>query len=231
MRRALVALFVLACAPPSSLPPPVLLAPGGRGELGVGVSQSVSVQAGGLLAQRSAGQLWFTRRYTNEAGGALDLGFVGFGGNDPVGFSSFVLGAGGMLRLLKSDARQRVVGGLELQLGYPYATLGLPLALRLGQEIWIYTAPTVTSDELGYLRVPLGLSLPLSPQLSLGVEAGAILFSELSEDGGVLVYSALGISRRREERPAAPRAAPSQPTSAPSQPTSAPGTAPASQPD
>lgn len=161
-------LGLVACAPAAVLPPPVPFAAG------------QSMQAG---ASASAGALWPAREdhacaqalgcagasaafWVGGARGKAELGVVGFAGN------TSLFGGGVYGRYWYLETPDWRLGG-ELQAGWLWASAGVPMARRLGPNLWGWAAPSAGLRYLSLLRLPVGLSWSPREQLLLGAELSA----------------------------------------------------------
>lgn len=116
------------------------------------------------------------RPYVNEAtasaGQAWLSGSVGpkFTLTGIAAFDDDAAAAGGAARFtpLKLD---RVVAGLEQELGYAWFAVSTPVAVRVVDQTWIYTAPRLSTwgVDLAF-GVPVGLSVRVYDGLMLRAE-------------------------------------------------------------
>jgi hypothetical protein len=95
-----------------------------------------------------AGQLWFTRKATPwlQLSGisAFDAGALG-------------LGVGATALLVRGSS---FMGGVQAEGGYGWAAAGVPFAVRLFDQTWVYGEPRVTSFGIyPAVATPVGLSL------------------------------------------------------------------------
>ena len=147
-----------ACSPIANLRPASGLMPGKKLEVGAGAA-AVSPRPYVTEDWQAAGQVWAT----GNTSSLITLSAIG-------AFDSDALAAGGALRVnLVRDSR--LAFGVEGELGYAWAALSLPVAVRLFDESWVYSAPrlgTWSSDPI--FGVPLGLSLRIYEGFSLRAE-------------------------------------------------------------
>jgi hypothetical protein len=144
---ALLNLQLARCSPVATFRPASGLMPGRRVEVGVGAAV-VSPRPFVEEPARATGQVWVT----TDAADDVSVTAVS-------AFDSNALAFGGALRwrYVRTD---RVAGGLEGELGYAWAALSVPLALRAVEETWLYTSPRVGTwgtDLIGGL--PAGVSV------------------------------------------------------------------------
>jgi hypothetical protein len=106
-----------------------------------------------------AGQFWFNAR----AASWLNLSAIAAFDPEAVG-----VGVGATFLLIRAD---RFAGGLEGELGYGWGAAGLPFALRLFEQNWLYCTPRVSNFGIyPALGVPAGLSLHLHEGAFLRLE-------------------------------------------------------------
>lgn len=190
-----VAYFVFwACAPPSTLPPPLPMMAGARNQVGASFAMDMGLEATydstALQPQfLPNAQIWYQRALSER----FSLQATAFGG-----YSS-IAGAGIGLRYLHI-ATPRLRLGTEAQLGWAWARLGMPFAVALGPRAqwWFYTDPAVQLAMSGVVHVPLGLAYQASGW-TVALETGTDLLGEASSTIFVLpaplYYATLGISR------------------------------------
>jgi hypothetical protein len=146
-RLSLTLLLLTGCAPLVGFRPASGLLPDKRLELGGG---------GAIVGPRpyveekthGAGQFWATGR----AGGHVTLSAIG-------AFDTSAIAIGGAVRYdyLRLD---RIAAGAEVEGGFLWAGTSLPVALRLFDETWLYTAPRIGARSDGWaLELPAGLSV------------------------------------------------------------------------
>lgn len=163
----LSAYFVLwACAPAATMAPPVPFAEGDKNEIGIGpIYTGVPFDsAPGMFVNEYSGldgRFW----YKHQFGDRFDVGFTLFGG-----YTSYV-GAGFDLRyyFLRKD---RIRMGLDLQGGWLWGTVGVPMGFKLTEGVWFFTNPAIETRELGILNFPAGLSLAINDKIQLIPEVG-----------------------------------------------------------
>src|SRR6185503_7937969 len=138
-----------ACAPLATFRPPSAFMGGRTMEMGLGAA---TVGPRPYVDERwlYAGQTWFTVR----AAPWLHLSAIST--FDP---RAVALGGAATALAIRAD---RFVGGAEVELGYGWAAAGLPMALRLFEEHWLYTAPRVGNFGIDpAFGLPIGISLHL----------------------------------------------------------------------
>lgn len=101
----------------------------------------------------------------------------------------FFAGAALRPRLLETD---RLVLGLDGQVGLLWASLGVPLAARVNERVWIFTEPSVGLRNTGLFDLPLGVALHVHDRVDLSVQADYAITPPLMKLG--YVESGLGVS-------------------------------------
>jgi hypothetical protein len=97
---------------------------------------------------RGAGQAWASGRVAER------LTLTGIAAFDP---SAFALGGAARIDLAKT---RRIALGVEPELGFLWAALDVPFAIRLWDEAWIYTSPWFGTRGVDWsLDLPVGLSV------------------------------------------------------------------------
>ena len=148
-----------ACAPSQTFRPAASPTSDRPQEAGAAVSV-VGARPYVIESSRAVGQLWFASRLGNH------WSIAGIGS-----FDDEAVLAGAALRwdALRSD---RFAGGIEAEAGFLYASMSVPLALRLWQEVWLYSNPRLGNwgPELSGF-VPVGLSAELYRGVFLRAEA------------------------------------------------------------
>jgi hypothetical protein len=151
--------LLAGCSPIANLRPASGLMPGKKLEVGAGpaaLGPRPYVSEDWALT----GQLWVT----GNASRVVALSAIG-------AFDRDALAAGGALRL-NLVREPWLAGGVEGELGFAWAALSTPFALRLFDESHLYTAPRLGTWSNGVIAsVPLGLSLRVTGGLSLRAEA------------------------------------------------------------
>jgi hypothetical protein len=154
-----VLVAALGCSPIASLRPASGLMPEKKLEVGAGAA---------VLGPRpyvaedweSAGQVWVS----GNTSSLVSLSAIG-------AFDGDALAVGGAVRV-NAARESRVAFGVEGELGYAWAAVSLPAALRLFDETWLYTAPRLgTWSDDPIFSVPLGLSLRIYEGFFLRGEA------------------------------------------------------------
>ncbi len=168
LRRTLLFLSILGgCAPLAGLRPASAPMPGRTFEAGGGAA-FIGPRPYVIEEWRGTGQLWFTGR----AGSWLTLSVVG-------AFDTEAVAAGFAARadLVRMD---RLAGGVEVELGWLWAGVSLPFAVRLFDQTWLYTAPRVGNfgDEL-LPSIPLGASVRIYDGFALRLE-GQLSWADFS---------------------------------------------------
>lgn len=154
-----LAAAVGGCSPIANLRPASGLMPGKKLEVGAGAA---ALGPRPFVAEdwESTGQVWVS----GNTSSSITLSAIG-------AFDTDAFAAGGAVRL--NIVREELVAfGVEGELGYAWAALSLPVALRLFDESWIYSAPRLgTWSTDGIFSVPLGVSLRIYEGFALRGEA------------------------------------------------------------
>jgi hypothetical protein len=150
---------VAACAPVASFRPAAPLLEERSIELGVG---GVAVAPRPYVQEpwRGAGQVWAAGPISR----VFDLGGV-------VAFDLGGFAAGGSLRA-HLFTRDRFALAADLEAGWAWAALAIPVAVRLFDETWLYTAPRFGNWGGNVsVGIPLGLSVRIRGGFHLRAEA------------------------------------------------------------
>ena len=146
------------CGPLATFRPISALTSERAHELGLG---AVAVSPRPYVDERwgHAGQLWFTTRATSwlQLSGisAFDAGALG-------------VGVGATASVVRGD---RFAAGVQAEAGYGWAAAGLPFAVRLFEQSWIYGEPRVTNYGIyPMVGTPVGLSLHIEKGAFLRLE-------------------------------------------------------------
>ena len=165
----LLALLHTACAPLGVGPPPTPLGASTPLEIGVALTGSGVLPASdglgceALLGCDGASAQGWARRALLD--GRAELGVVAFAGNT----SFFGGGAYGRLWTL-DDERFRL--GVELQLGFFWAAVALPAAVRVAPNLWLWTSPSGGARYFSVLRLPVGATWTPRESLAVSAELG-----------------------------------------------------------
>lgn len=165
---SIVLLGAVACAPLSSFRPASGIMDGRTGEVGIG---GTMVSPRPYVDERTdgAGQLWLSKR------AAKDLTLTGIGAVEQRAFA-----LGGAMRADIFRARHFVVAP-EVQLGAVFAAVDGGVALRVWDELWLYTAPRFGNRGSTWaLEVPGGVSARLYEDFFLRAEYRVSWRDELS---------------------------------------------------
>jgi hypothetical protein len=108
---------------------------------------------------QSVGQVWATLALSRS----LELSGVGT-------FDATAVAGGGALRWTPLHLH-RLAAGAELELGYAWAGLALPLATQPIDGLWLYTAPRLGTMGVHLTpALPFGVSLETLPGIMLRAE-------------------------------------------------------------
>ncbi len=153
------ALALIGCAPVASLRPASGLMPGRSVEVGLG-GAATSPRPFVEEEWHGVGQVWMLTDLSPE----LTLSAIGV-------FDTDAAALGGALRW-NALRTSRFAGGVEAELGYAWAALSLPGAVRLFDQTWVYTAPrlgTWSTDAI--FGLPGGVSARVYDGFVLRAEA------------------------------------------------------------
>lgn len=156
------------CAPLASFRPAAGLPDDRHAEFGAG---GVVVTPRPYVEEptRAAGQLWASTRTSRR------ITLTGLAAFDA---TAFALGGAARLDVLRTE---RFAAGVEPELGYLWAGLRAPVAVRFQGENWLYFAPRVAARGLDFsLDVPVGMSLELTDDVFLRAEYAFTWTGELS---------------------------------------------------
>jgi hypothetical protein len=155
---ALLVLGAGACAPLASFRPASGLVEGHTREVGAG-AMAEGPRPFVDEPVRAVAQVWFSGRATDK------LTLTGIGAFD---LSALALGGAARFDVARFD---RFVASGEVEGGWAWGALDVPLALRLFDQTWLYTAPRLGNRGLMLaVDVPAGLSVRLYEGLMLRVE-------------------------------------------------------------
>lgn len=146
------------CAPAAHMRPLVPLLPNHDGELGMAYT-AVGPRPVGQDPWRSGAQAWGTLQPT----ASFDMSLVG------VFADTFSAGLALRWRALETSA---FAAGLGAELGVGWLAVNLPFAVRVQDQVWIYSAPQYGAwgvDET--IRLPLGVDVEVSEELHVRGEA------------------------------------------------------------
>lgn len=166
LRRGLTLLgityFALwACGPIAVAPPPVPMAEGRTQEIGLAPSFGAAVPcAVDFVCSGPSLAGWYRTRV-----GKSDLGAFVFAGTPSLVGAGFLF----RYRLVEQD---RLVAALQLDGGFLYGALGVPIAFSVADHTWIYVTPQVRAQLWSPARIGTGLRWTSPGGLALGVEGG-----------------------------------------------------------
>jgi hypothetical protein len=169
-----------ACAPAATLPSPVPMTADRPNELGL----SGTAMAGRSLTDSAeAPYLAGTGAIHNyrRLGAAGGLGFSAFGGQINL------VGVGVVTRLNLHETDRALVA-VQPEVGWMYAALALPLAMRVGDDLWVHTAPSIGYRMLRFGELPIGLTYQSPDGFSLTAEA-AVAYGDGTGSGEFLSFA------------------------------------------
>ncbi len=106
------------------------------------------------------GQLWYQHRFNER----FSLGGTVFGGQ------TSLVGAGVLARLHWVEL-DRFRFGTDLEGGFLWGAVGLPVSVRLVDDLWLYSNPSVGARFYQSARFPLGLAWGVTDQFWIQGEA------------------------------------------------------------
>lgn len=165
LNRLSVLLFALAlltlggCAPAANMRPMTPMLPDHQGEFGVAWTR-VGPRPVGEDEPTWGGQSWVTAQPLTW----LDISVVG-----AFAEGQYTAGLAVRWRAVQYDF---FAAGLGAELGSGWAAVDLPLAVRVIDGLWAYSAPQYgTWGSVSTIRVPLGLDVELTDELRVRGEA------------------------------------------------------------
>lgn len=208
-----VSYFVFwACAPPSVVAPMTPMADPRGWDLGgslsaggsmrtVGVYDSGPGETGGIEYELVDERREVAQTYGGQVWGVYDAGRVAIGGT--LGAAAVLDEGGGvhggvMVRptLLERDD---LMVGLDVQLGWLWGSLGVPISVRATDRVWVYTDPSLGLRYTGLVNVPLGVSIEVAEKVRFNAEVDVWAGQELLDMGyldGATVLGTVGVSYR-----------------------------------
>lgn len=143
-----------ACAPASAFRAATPLGEGIQNELGAGASWNqplvdTSTSSNELVPYGPglSGQLWYQHQFSEW----FSLGATLFGGQ-----TNF-LGGGVQLRTMPVHT-PRFRLGVDLEGGWYWGAVGVPVAVGLSDRVWLYSEPSFRLSTHQVVRMPLGLA-------------------------------------------------------------------------
>ena len=160
-----------ACAPMTSMPPPVPMPRGISQETGLAVRGNVPVAiqteylcSVGYLDGGCSG-VGAETYYYRQFGHKVDLGVTAYVGPPTDG------GGGVFMRYHVGEGPRHDVA-LHLSTGWAWVEVGVPMALKVGENSWVYTSPSVGFRSFTPFRIPLGYTRTLGQHGLLIFEVG-----------------------------------------------------------
>ncbi|MCA9526135.1 MAG: hypothetical protein KC549_07530 [Myxococcales bacterium] len=159
-RLAALGLVASACAPAANMRPMTPMLPSHQGELGVAYTQ-VGPRPVGEDATMHGGQAWATMQPLTW----LDISLVG-------AFASQGLAVAGLAVRWRAIEVDGFAAGIGAELGTGWVGVDLPVAVRVFDGLWAYSAPQLgTWGKDPTVRLPLGLDVEVSEELRIRGEA------------------------------------------------------------
>lgn len=193
-----VAYFVLfACAPPAAMRPGTPMLSHQRNEFGMSASGGARLDVdSSSSAGTGGGQIW----YSSQQERMLDFGMVAYGGyTDRQYAGGGGLGATIRVRIFERDSFRLA---FDMSGGWLWGELGFPVAVRLVNGVWLYSAPSFGAmagfDDILFVRPPVGLSVALGRDWSLLAELSPqiALFDGNGDTGAIWLRGSLGTTYR-----------------------------------
>lgn len=158
-RQSIAAWMLVGCAPAANMRPLTPMIPNDSTELGVAYT-AVGPRPVGQDEWAHGGQVWGTYQPATY----FDVSLIG-------AFADGVTaGLAVRWRALEFD---RFATGLSAEIGAGWAALNLPLAVRVNDSIWLYSAPQYGTwgVDLTTVRLPLGVDVKVADELRIRGEA------------------------------------------------------------
>ncbi len=128
------------------------------------------------------GEAWYMHRFSR---------WVSFGGTLFAGSQS-LFGVGAQTRFHWIDT-ENVQFGTDVDVGFVYGAIGLPVAVRLVGGLWVFSAPSFGARQYQPLRVPLGVSWNITPHWGLSAE-GAYGFDPVTPPVTLVTRSSISFA-------------------------------------
>ena len=110
--------------------------------------------------------------------------------------------AGGVVGRYDLSKRERLLIGPQVELGFAWGALGLPVSAQVGERVWLYAHPSVGYRINGLARVPVGLGVPIGKRLRLDLETGVAgpitsgIYTRYDGVTGLRTWFSVGLSTR-----------------------------------
>ena len=199
----IVVLGLSACTPTMMAPPTPPLDPTHHRSFGLGYSahkqvNSSAERGNGGSPIMNGGQLWLRRKPKSSAKGISDTesGLL-------ISFGQTSFGAVGTYYRKKINGLPKSVYlGTQIEWGWIWGGLGLPMGLQVLDGVWVYIQPTIRYPAYLMAHLPAGLSIDLGHSMRLdaqgGVSAFGVLFGKSTPGSPIhnriFAYGGLGLS-------------------------------------
>jgi len=202
-----MAFFVFwACAPMMSAPPSPPMASAEYGEINHGGNVGILDEKGfdpnhpSPMQPMVNYQLAMRRPVGGQSGNE-------FGTLIQLGWPSIISG-GGYYRMKFVGGEKTYIGG-QASLGLFWAGVGLPMAFKVSDKVWLTTHPGIRGSLMHFVHMPLGLSWELGESNRLDTEIGGMLVGRKEGDplsgyaGYIGVNFSQELGKRRRDKAAA----------------------------
>ena len=202
----IIAIILLsACTPTMMAPPTAPLDPTHNRSFGLGYSAHKQVVSSAERSMNrespimSGGQFWLRRKSKprtdqeseTESGLLISFGQTSFGA------------VGSYFRRKITGLPESVYLGTQLEWGWIWGGVALPVGFRLIDGVWLYLQPTIRYPAYLMVHLPLGLSIDLGDSMRLnaqgGVSAYGVLIGKTSPGSPIhdriFAYGGLGLSK------------------------------------
>lgn len=151
-----------ACAPAATMRAPIPLTPDNPNELALGFAATSGLEESTTSYGNTHGldvQAWYLRRLGEHA----QIGGTLFGGQ------TSLLGTG-FLGRFPIVTRDRFTFGVDVEAGWLWLATGVPMAWRVGDDLWFTTEPSVGWRFNNTFRLPVGLGFEAGPHVVVNPE-------------------------------------------------------------
>lgn len=163
-----VTYYVLwACAPTTTMPPPVPFAEDESGEFSASLAASALGYTSPVGAEAQLGYTW-------SRGPSADFGLQIYGGMNTL------FGAGASVRHMFRPS-ERFAWGFMAQGGWLHASGGIPMSWKLGRNSWVWLHPRAGLDLNGIIGLSGGASLSMRGYHRLNLELGIRAIGQTDE--------------------------------------------------
>ena len=161
-------LTLLGCVPMTAAPPAVPVPTGYSQEFGGALQGGGSIYRG-MSEPLTNLQMWYrdgkSTADDQEVGAIMQVGMPA------------ALSAGGYWRGTWSDGDEGLFVGPQIEGGFLWFGLGLPMAIQVAESHWLTTQPTLRLSMFSMAHIPVGYSWQLAEDLRLDLECGVHAFA------------------------------------------------------